>query len=224
MRLPPLPPFAAAVLALAGCVPTPAPVTEAPASTAVHAHAEHGDVTSTASPGTATDASVYQLTGDWRDQHDALRPLSSLAGRPQVVAFVYTHCSFACPRIVARMKEIEGRAAGLGSDVGLVLVSIDPGRDTPERLATYAQSTHLDPERWTLLNGSDDQILELAVLLGVQYRATGDGEFAHTNALILLDEHGTSVLRLDGLDADVGPIVDRVGDGELPNRPSQQSP
>lgn len=224
MRLPPLPPFATVLLILVGCAPTPAPVAEAPASPATHAHAEHGDMTATASPGSATDASVYQLTGDWRDQHDALRPLSSLAGRPQVVAFVYTHCSFACPRIVARMKEIESRVAGLGSDVGLVLVSIDPERDTPERLATYAESTRLDPDRWTLLNGSDDQILELSVLLGVQYRATDDGEFAHTNALILLNEIGAPLLRLVGLDADVGPILDRVADGELPNGPSQRSP
>lgn len=173
-------------------------------------HSDHGEMAFTALPSAATNASVYLLPGDWRDQHDALRPLSSLAGRPQVVAFVYTHCTFACPRIVARMKEIEGRVADGGSDVGLVLVSIDPERDTAERLATYAASTRLDPERWTLLNGSDDQILELSVLLGVQYRATSDGEFAHTNALILLDEVGAPVLRLDGLDAEVGPIVERV--------------
>ncbi len=212
MRLPPLPSFAAVLLILAGCAPTPAPVADASMSTATHdhaaGHADHAGMPVMAAPGPTTTASVYQLPGDWRDQNDEFRPLSSLAGRPQVVAFVYTHCSFACPRIVARMKEIEGRAAG--SDVGLVLVSIDPERDTPERLATYAASTRLNPERWTLLNGSDDQILELAVLLGVQYRAAGDGEFAHTNALILLDENGAPTFRLDGLDADVGPIVDRV--------------
>lgn len=217
MRLPALPVLSAAtLLTLAGCRPAPAPRADAEASTPARPHAAtHGDHADTApmpSPGATTSASVYQLPGDWRDQRDALRPLSSLAGRPQVVAFVYTHCSFACPRIVARMKEIESRASALGSDVGLVLVSIDPERDTPERLATYAESTRLDPERWTLLNGSDDQVLELAVLLGVQYRATGDGEFAHTNALILLDGDGAPALRLDGLEADVRPIVDALAD------------
>lgn len=202
MRLPtPLLWTAGTTLALAACAPAPSPH-------AMH----HDDMPTVAAPAATTTASVYQLPGDWRDQRDALRPLSSLAGRPQVVAFVYTHCSFACPRIVARMKAIESRTAELGSDVGLVLVSIDPERDTPERLADYAAGTRLDPDRWTLLNGSDEQILELSVLLGVQYRATGDGEFAHTNALILLDEVGAPVLRLDGLDAEVGPIVDRVAE------------
>ncbi len=155
----------------------------------------------------ARDASIYQLGGDWRDQTAASRPLASLAGRPQVVAFVYTSCTFACPRIVANMKQIETEAA---SDVGLVLVSIDPERDTPERLAHFAEGSRLDPTRWTLLNGSDDQILELSVLLGVKYRATDDGEFAHTNVLILLDEQGVVIERVEGLDTELTPILARL--------------
>lgn len=170
-------------------------------------HAAHVPLPLGVSPAETHAGSVYQLGGEWRDQHDDLRPLSSLAGRPQVLAFAYTHCTFACPRIVARMKQIEGLA---GPDVGMVLVSIDPERDTPERLASYAEATHLDPRRWTLLNGTDDQILEFAVLLGIQYQATEGGEFAHTNALILLDEAGVPVYRLDGLEAALDPLLARL--------------
>lgn len=207
-RSPSLFPLAAVTLTLVACAP---PALPADAAGPDNPHAtRHAGMPAMPSAAPEGSASVYQLAGAWRDQHEALRPLSSLAGRPQVVAFVYTHCGFACPRIVARMKEIESRAVAGGSDVGLVLVSIDPERDTPERLAHYAEGMRLDPDRWTLLNGTDDQILELAVLLGVQYRATGDGEFAHTNALILLDEAGAPELRLDGLEAEVNPIVDRV--------------
>lgn len=205
---------AAALSTLAGCEPGPALGADRPASEPAHVHpGTHDDMASMPTDVAASGGSVYQLPGEWRNQHDALLPLSSLAGRPQVVAFVYTHCTFACPRIVARMKEVEARATAAGANVGLVLVSIDPERDTPERLANYAEGTRLDPERWTLLNGSDEQILELSVLLGIQYRATGDGDFAHTNALILLDEHGTPTFRLDGLEAEVGPILDRLEAG-----------
>ncbi|NIQ52455.1 MAG: SCO family protein, partial [Gammaproteobacteria bacterium] len=55
-----------------------------------------------------------------------------LAGRVRVVAMVYTSCAYACPRIMLDMKRIE---AELGpeyrEDVGFVIVSIDPERDTP---------------------------------------------------------------------------------------------
>lgn len=168
-------------------------------------HAAHAE----ASPsyGSAAGRSIYALPGDWRDQEAVGRPLYSLAGRPQIIAFAYTHCGYACPRIVARMKQIERHADEHRIDLGLTLVSIDPARDTPDRLASYANATRLGTERWTLLNGSDDQILELAVLLGVRYHATENGEFAHTNTLILLDREGVPVTRLDGLDTELDPLL-----------------
>lgn len=158
------------------------------------------------------EGSVYVLGGAWSDQHGGELTLAELAGRPRVVAMVYTHCSFACPRIIAQMKRIEAAFAGApaGESPGFVLVSIDPERDTPERLATFAESSRLDPGSWTLLNGSDAQILELSVLLGVKYRATGDGEFAHSNVLTVLDAEGAVVERVEGLGAEVGPAVEAL--------------
>lgn len=158
------------------------------------------------------EESVYQLRGGWRDRNGDELELSDLAGRPQVLAFVYTSCTFACPRIVARMKRIE-EVAGPDSDVGFVLVSIDPERDTPERLAHFAEGSRLDAGRWTLLNGGPDRLLELSVLLGVKYRSAGPGQLAHDNALVLLDRTGVPVARVDGLDAELGPILERVAPG-----------
>lgn len=178
---------------------------------AAHAAMDSPARTTAAAPGSAplTGHSVYHLPGTWRDQTDRELKLADLAGRPRVVAFVYTSCAFACPRIVARMKQIEARAAASG--VGLVLVSIDPERDTPERLGRYAEATHLDPARWTLLNGPDDQILELSVLLDVPWFAAGNGEFGHANVLTLLDAQGAVVERIEGLESDLAPILDALG-------------
>lgn len=162
-----------------------------------------------ARPAPLGEESIYQLPGTWRDRTGGELELSDLAGRPRVLAFVYTSCTFACPRIVARMKWIED-VAGPDSDVGFVLVSIDPERDTPERLAHFAEGSRLDAERWTLLNGGPDRLLELAVLLGVKYRDAGDGQLAHDNALILLDEDGIPVAQVDGLESELGTILERV--------------
>ena len=45
------------------------------------------------------------------------------------------------------------------------------------------------------------------MLLDVKYRATGDGELAHSNVLLLLDAEGVPVERVEGLEADLAPLV-----------------
>src|SRR6478672_1957347 len=109
--------------------------------------------------------SVYDLRATWHDQRGAPRTLASLRGRPQAIALVYTHCQATCPLIVGQLKRLEA-----ATTLGLVLVSLDPERDTADRLAAFAAEHELDAARWTLLRGSDDDVRELAAVLGVRYR------------------------------------------------------
>jgi len=165
-----------------------------------------------------TDHSIYHLESEWWDQHGEVQPLGSLGGRVQVISMVYTNCSYTCPRILADMKRIEAQIDD-PEQVGLVLVSIDPERDTPDRLRHFADATRLDPEAWTLLSGSDGDILALAVLLGIKYRAEGDGEFAHSNAMLVLNPAGEVVYRQVGLGEDLAPMLDAIR-AALPGRRS----
>ena len=182
-------------------------------------HAEHlgheGDVHDHAheaapAAGAITSGSVYNLTGEWWDAAADTAPLERLAGRPQVVAMVYTSCAQACPAIVAELKRIE---AALGDDaghVGFVLASMDPARDTPEKLAEFARRARLDPARWTLLGAPDDDVLELAAVLGVQYRRLPDGEFTHSNILTVLDARGEIAHRQLGLGEETAATVEAL--------------
>ncbi len=194
---------ALSLLALPGCDRADgAPSDTAPSPTGAPAAAagEHRHAIPPPAPGEPTDHSVYNLESTWRDQHDRERTLASLAGRVQVVAMVYTHCGRTCPQVLLDMKRIEGSVAGEHpGEVGFVLVSIDPERDTPERLARFAEGARLDPARWTLLNGSDADVLELAALLGVKYRREGGTEFSHSNVLTVLDRNGEVAHRQLGL-------------------------
>jgi protein SCO1 len=175
-------------------------------------HAEHaghaGEPESGAAiagPAALPGRSLYHLNDVWHDQTGTARPLSSLRGRPQVITMAYTHCGHACPRLLLDMKRIEAELDGAG--VGFVLVSIDPVRDTPERLAHYAGATGLDPARWTLLTAPDPAVRGLAALLGVRYRPEGDGEFSHSNVITVLDAAGEIVYRQAGLGEDPGGAV-----------------
>ncbi|HUH13945.1 MAG TPA: SCO family protein [Longimicrobiales bacterium] len=172
--------------------------TPAAPATSPDAHAGHGGEIAADAP---SAHSLYHLRSEWTDQQGRTRTLEELAGRVQVVAMVYTHCGYACPRILMDMKRIEGEVGGSG-EVGLVLVSVDPERDTPERLAAYARSADLDPTRWTLLSAPDGNVRELAALLGVRYRQTPDGEFEHSNVITVLDPGGVVSHQQQGLGQD----------------------
>jgi len=147
-----------------------------------------------------TDYSVYELESSWRDQQGRTVQLSALAGRVQVLAMVYTECSHTCPAILAEMKRLEAGLSDAQRDrVGFVFVSLDPERDTPERLARYASDARLDPARWTLLTGDPASVRELAALLAVRYRGEAGGEISHSNSYFVLDDSGRVVHRQTGL-------------------------
>ena len=143
--------------------------------------------------------SVYQLPGIWTDQHNHTLQLSDLKGKIRVMAMIFTHCSYACPRIVQDMKSIEDTLSDAEkSHVGFVLVSFDARRDDPAQLAHYAAQQGLD-DHWTLLHGTPGQIRELSMLLNVRYENTADDNFTHSNVILILDSQGTIIKTLEGL-------------------------
>jgi protein SCO1/2 len=148
------------------------------------------------------DLSLYQLESAWTDQHGQSRLLTSLGGRPQLVAMTYTSCQVSCPVIVADLKRIEAALDEHAVEAGIVLFSLDPARDTPEQLAAYAAEQGLS-DRWTLLRAPDDQVREMAALLGVRYRRSEDGEYAHSNMISVLDAGGALSFQQKGLGPDL---------------------
>lgn len=211
---------AAALMGAAGCGSEGPPAPDAAVrDDAASAHAAHGAAPEVGALEPAGGTSLYVLPGTWIDQAGRSLTLNDLAGRPRVVVMAYTYCAYACPALVARMKQIEAAFEGRAASArpGFVLVSIDPERDTPGRLTEFAESMQLDAEDWVLLNGPDDQVRALSVLLGVAYRATGTGDFAHSNVLTVLDAAGAIQHRTEGLGGGVDAAVDAL-ERVLPHR------
>lgn len=151
-----------------------------------------------------SENSIYLHDVVWQtDEEDSLA-LADFRGGPVALAMVYADCGTACPLIVQDMKRI-GKAAG---DVPLryVLVSLDPERDTPERMRSF-RHMHAIGEGWTMLRGSDDDVQTLAAILGVRYRPDTDGTIAHSNIITLLDAHGEIIVQHEGLGLDPAPAV-----------------
>ncbi len=156
--------------------------------------------------------SVYQLETHWIDETGADFPLAQLAPHPLVAAMIYTSCEYACPLIVGKMiSAYHALDEHTRRHARFVLFSFDPTRDTPDKLNPYKKSQDIDQPEWRVLTSADDDApLELAVALGVRYRPSADGEFAHSNIITVLDHQGVPSYQMVGLNHPVEEIVEAV--------------
>ncbi len=158
-----------------------------------------------------TERSLYQLASVWTNDDGVAVKLSSLRGRPQIVPMFFANCAYACPLLVFQMKQIEeALPESLRNKVGFVLVSFDTERDTPAALHAYRLQHELAPDRWTLLRGSPDNVLDLAALLNVKFKKDAQGQFVHSNAITLLNPQGELIYQKLGLNTDLQEIVSRA--------------
>jgi protein SCO1/2 len=117
----------------------------------------------------------------------------------------YTSCGYACPMLVQDMKKIASRLPE-GTPARYVLVSMDPERDTPEKLRAFRDAHGLGDD-WTLLTGTAEDVRTLAALLGIRYRPEESGAIAHSNVVTVLDRDGVVAVQQEGLGTDSTPAV-----------------
>lgn len=121
----------------------------------------------------------------------------TLAGRLWVAAFVFTRCPTVCPRITARMRELQKLAKERGVQLDLVSFSVDPEHDTPAVLKEYAGRFHAELDTWSFVTGDFEVVSRTAVegfKLALEGRAdAGAKDFGilHGSHLVLVDAAGT---------------------------------
>jgi cytochrome oxidase Cu insertion factor (SCO1/SenC/PrrC family) len=81
------------------------------------------------------------------------KPVSNeiFSGCVTVIDFVFTHCPFICPTLTGTMSSMADKLAG--TPVRFASFSVDPERDTPERLREYARLNGIDLARWAFITG-----------------------------------------------------------------------
>lgn len=110
--------------------------------------------------------------------------LADLKGEVFVVNFFFATCPGSC-------RNFSSTVAGLqeefkDDDVRFLSVTVDPAKDTPERLATYAKDFGADADKWLFLTAPLGETQELGRSLHVSVA----GE-AHTDELVIVDRTGT---------------------------------
>ncbi|MGV8930939.1 MAG: SCO family protein [Luteimonas sp.] len=150
--------------------------------------------------------SVYQLPMTLVDQDGKSWDWRSKRGQVQLVAMFYTSCQYVCPLIVDSGKAVDhALTPAERAKLGVLLVSMDPKRDTPTALMFIVNKRKLDTTRWSLASPKPADVRGVAGVLGVRYRQLADGEFNHTSALVLLDREGRIVGRTEQIGSKVDP-------------------
>jgi cytochrome oxidase Cu insertion factor (SCO1/SenC/PrrC family) len=112
------------------------------------------------------------------------------------VTFAYGHCTTVCPATVQNVDIARRRAGRPG--IRLVVLTVDPWRDTPERLPTIAGHWGLAPGDRVL--SGDTLVVERALDgLGIgRQRDATTGDVAHATTTMILDGSGRLTWRVDG--------------------------
>jgi protein SCO1 len=128
---------------------------------------------------------------------------ANLADKIWIADFIYSTCPGPCPMISSRMSEMQKPLEK--TDVHLVSFTVDPERDTPQRLREYAGRLHAQPDRWDFLTGPKSTIYDLSVRgfkLAASEHGVDQGQPLHSTRLILVDRQGIIRGYYDATEAD----------------------
>jgi len=150
-------------------------------------------------------------------------------GKLTFYTFTYTNCEDPCPNPVKGLKTIESvaeRVDTAGLPLELVAISIDPERDTPERLAEFAKAQEVSSDRWHFVTGDARQLKNvIGGGFGAYYDKTEDGSIKFDPQFVLVDGWGIrrAVYRTDDpdpalIERDLNFIADEYANSEGLNR------
>jgi protein SCO1/2 len=132
------------------------------------------------------------------DQHGEIVSLASLAGRPVLMTFAFAHCQTVCPVMVETLKQAAAEIPEL--EPALVVVTLDPWRDTPSALPSLYASWHLeDQSRAHVLSGEVEQVLATLDAWNMPWeRDDKTGDVSHPAMVHVLAPDGTMGYSFNG--------------------------
>ena len=140
-----------------------------------------------------SDISGTKLGQQWKltDMNGQARDQSSFVGKVQLVFFGFAQCPDVCPTSLSELSEAMKLLGPDADRVQVLLVTVDPERDTPDLLRQYLSA--FDP-RFMGLTGTPEQVRQAASSFKAFYskvpRPGGDYTMDHSASFYLLDRNG----------------------------------
>lgn len=116
--------------------------------------------------------------------------LSDLKDKIIIADFFFTSCPSICPSLTRNMKRLQDAFNKTDTVVRFISFSVDPIRDTPEKLKAYSDKYGINPDTWWLLTGDKNEIYDIAKK---EFKANiadtnVDTNFIHTEHFFMLDK------------------------------------
>lgn len=122
------------------------------------------------------------------DQDGRAVTLEAFHGRPVLVTFAYAHCETVCPVVVSEVRAARRR---LGDDApGLLIITLDPWRDTPSRLPSIARNWGLSAGEHVLSGESADVERVLSAWRIPRARNEKTGAISHPSLVYVIGADG----------------------------------
>jgi protein SCO1/2 len=118
---------------------------------------------------------------------------ADLKGKVALVSFIFTTCNGTCPATTHRMAKVYEelrRKHLLEKGVHLVSITLDPVRDTPERLTGYMRLYDIDAAHWTFLTGPPPRVEKTIAAWGMWARPAANGQLDHPSRIYLVGRQG----------------------------------
>jgi len=171
---------------------------------AEHDHAQH--MISAAAP-LSTD-SIYHSSVELTDQDGRPFELASLRGSLVLASMFYSSCTSVCPVLIAQLQRIvDTLPEATRAQTHVLLVSLDPKRDSIEKLKQLSERHKIDDPHWHFVRADSDGVRELSALLGIRYRELPDGDISHSQVITLLDRSGVIRKRAENPGNDPGQLL-----------------
>lgn len=119
--------------------------------------------------------------------------LSALRGKVVVLEFGFTHCYEVCPVSLAMLAEARKRLGADAAQLQVVFISVDPERDTPERMKSYLAQFDKD---FIGLTGTPEQMAAIRKDYGItatRHPTAGsktEYQMGHSSYLYFVDKQG----------------------------------
>ena len=156
-----------------------------------------GDLQSGQGVQTVSTGEHVDIGGPFRltDQNQTVRTEKDFRGKFMLVFFGYTYCPDVCPTTLAVMADALEKIGPLADKVTPLFITVDPKRDTPEKIKTYLSSFGT---RFVGLTGGAGDIASVAREYKVYYREhppENGAEYTvdHSGVVYLMDPNGMFV-------------------------------
>lgn len=125
-----------------------------------------------------------------------------IKGKIVVISFIYTSCTDICPLTTARLSQLEDKLGdAVGRDIFMISMTVDPKRDTPQRLKEFSSAFQTGPG-WSFVTGDPEDIRTINYKFGERSEVLSE----HRNEIVLGND-ATGEWQRDSAFGDINRLV-----------------